>query len=290
MSNEINSVNFLKNDLLFNLSHNNFEPLNSKNSWGPSVVYFTGAKMKIHPNTLMSIAKDCTGKEVNVLPLFPTPDSVLNDVSVTKPSDKVVVESIETKPIIPQLKPGFVKGVGVLLLGNGPFLSEFKMTIETKISSLNEDVAVFATSLEPVIDINLINYFVISDINKFSYLYNQKPSYYEEVFNSTGAKIILPYILTSSVSQNIFSRYTLHEIKTEHNITASLRYALSVITFGDPLEVNLLGFDGFVDDSTRHAEVQACLNSFIGTDSLNNRLFTGTPSLYDIPCKSIFGL
>jgi hypothetical protein len=291
LSDKINQDTLMKNDLLLDLSHNNFEKLNSKKDWGPNVIYFTGAQLKVHPNTLMSISKESTGRETKILPLFTISDSEENQVSFTKSLDKVYKAFVGSSPTIPPLpfREGFLKEFGVFLLGNGPFLKESKISIESKLRNLRKNFAIIATTIEPVIDINLINYFVIYDTQKFSYLYSQKPAYYEEVFETSGAKVISINSLSQTGPESTFLEYSSDDFQTTHDFIASLQYVLSVISFGDPVEVNLLGFDGFAEDTNRHTEVQACFNSFLSNDKFRNRLFSGTPTLYDIPPKSIYG-
>jgi 4-hydroxy 2-oxovalerate aldolase len=289
LSDQDNPNTLLENGLLLDLSHNNFEKLSSKKNWGPSAVYFTGAQLKIHPNTLMSISKDVSESETSVLPLFAGVHAGVNQVSSTKNLDKVGEAVVDSSSPSPQLMEGFVKGFKVYLLGNGPFLKEFKVSLEDKLRKLNSNFVVIATTIEPLIDIHLINYFSIYDPQKFYYLYSQNSSYYEEVFKASGAKIISKDDLSNNGSKNIFLKYSLDEFQSMHDFTSSLHYALSVINFGDPAEVHLLGFDGYANDTTRHAEVQSCLKLFLGNNKLGDRLFSGTPTLYDIPTKSIYG-
>jgi 4-hydroxy 2-oxovalerate aldolase len=289
-SKESKSYNLLEDDLLLNLSHNDFAKLNSKNSWGPNVIYFVGAQLKVHPNNLMSLVKDSFGKETKILPLF--------DISQIESKRDAVSQNLgetnqtfgATSPISKNLREGFLEGVEVFLLGNGPFIHEFKEEIEKRLVQLNRESIVVSTTLDPAIDINLVSHFVIYDRNKFDYFYNQRPNYYNEFFKSSGAKLILVNELSSSLSEIEFFVFPETNVSSRVGLDRHLHYSLSVINFGNPLKVTLLGFDGFANDISRNSIIQNCLNFYLENDRLGSRFFSGTPSLYNIPSRSFFSL
>lgn len=290
LAKESKSNNLLEDDLLLNLSHNDFAKLNSKNSWGPNVIYFVGAQLKVHPNNLMSLVKDSFGKETKVLPLFNISQIESKLDAVSQNLDEINQTFGAPSSISKNLSEGFLEGLGVFLLGNGPFIHEFKEEIENKLVQLNRESIVVSTTLDPAIDINLISHFVIYDRNKFDYFYDQRPNYYNEVFKSSGAKLILANELSSSIPETEFFVFPDIGRSSGVGLDRHLHYALSVINFGNPLQVTLLGFDGFANDISRNSIIQNCLNFYLENDRLGSRFFSGTPSLYNIPNRSFFSM
>lgn len=226
---ESKSYNLLEDDLLLNLSHNDFANLNSMNSWGPNVIYFAGAQLKVHPNNLMSLVKDTFGKETKVLSLFNISQNESKLDADSQNLGEINQTFGVTSPISKNLREGFLEGLDVFLLGNGPFIHDFKEEIENKLVQLNREPIVISTTLDPAIDINLISHFVIADKNKFEYFYNKEPNYYKEFLKSSGAELIFAHEISLSIPETEYFVFPDINKSTKVGLDRQLHYVLSEI-------------------------------------------------------------
>jgi 4-hydroxy 2-oxovalerate aldolase len=281
-------VNLKRFESLFNLSNIDFAKLNRNQSWGPNLLYFIGSQLRIHPNNLMSIVKEQSHIYSEVLPLF----SFANQSFSGLPIDgKNLAKNNELNGGFLQtniLEEGFLANKKALLLGSGSFLEDYKSEIHNVlINSAKEDI-VFSTNLEPLIDFKLVKYFIILDEKKFMFQYEKNPEYYDQMFKKLGQKIISPHNLNINNPESILQMFTFSDEDLDNYFEKSLHYSFLIFKFGNVLNVNLLGFDGFEKDMNRNELIQQCLNYFSDNKELGGRIFAGTPTRYDVPKKSFF--
>ena len=68
-----------------------------------------------------------------------------------------------------------------------------------------------------------------------------------------------------------------------------IAYALAIATSGQATRVLLAGFDGYVADDPRRHETDVIFQAYQATDS-HVPLMAITPTLYEIPSTSVYGL
>ena len=281
-------INLKKFESLFNLSNIDFAKLNHNNSWGPNLLYFIGSQLRVHPNNLMSIVKEQTNLYSEVLPLFSFVNQNFSELPLQQRNHAQVsdlnVGFIKTS----NLESRFLSDKRAILLGSGSFLDEYKSDIHNVLFDTTNQDLVFSTNLEPLIDLKLVNYFIILDEKKFNFQYQKNPEYYDQMFKKFDQKIISPHALSINSSELILRTFPFSDDYPDQYFEKSLHYSFLIFKFGNVLNVSLLGFDGFEKDVSRNELIQQCLNYFLDDKELGGRIFAGTPTRYDVPKRSFF--
>jgi 4-hydroxy 2-oxovalerate aldolase len=271
------------NDLLL-LASTEFEPLKSELGWGASSLYYLAAVHSIHPTYIQELT---SGKRYVVEDVLRAISTLTNldsrkfsrdtlERASLKPSSQYSV-STDTSEL---LSAGWCEGKEVFLIGSGESLDSLGENLDFFLEDLGNAVVV-ALNLKPRIDPSHVNYFIINDPLKFAIDAN-------EIRHEVT--VITPFETESSSKTVFFSG--LNSIQNRHEAgfpdQTTLSYALSVLNFGRPKSVSLIGFDGFSDSTERHRLNQQVIDEFRTDHGME--IFFSTPTLYSGMRKSVFSL
>jgi len=272
-------------DKLFDLVLNEFALLKQKHKWGGSLLYQLAASYDIHPTYVQQMLEN-TRYDTNSLldgmrHLSKNSGHIYSNEKLHEAcTEKRQVEGTSS------LSKHFL-GKKLLVIGPGKSVAEYKEILELKIKTHN--LVVLSTNFDSCLNESYIDYFVSSNFLKnYSKIKNVSCGDFQFIMPKSSLSddsieaCLLDYevIIKDSVFE-IFDTYV--KIPTDK----SLLYALAVVIASNADEAYLAGFDGHYNDDIKFKEVSNALLLFekhYGFD----KIFTLTPTRYNIPNKSMF--
>jgi 4-hydroxy 2-oxovalerate aldolase len=274
------------------LIHNYFSPLKTKHNWGKNPYYYLSGLYSIHPTFIQEAIGDKRYDELEILSLI----DHLNEVGGSKYSKNISVAqmNIYNEEVDGEWCPrSDIEGKDVLILGNGPSLSEHKKGIEQFIEktnctviSLNHNVSIsdkfinFQAACHPMR--------VIADIHKYQNMKQPLITPFSSLPDLIKEKLEGCRILDFGLSTN--NNYFSFKDKSA-NIPLPLvfPYVLAVANSGKASKISLAGFDGYNKDDPRNDEMNYLIKLYNeNKDSCS--LVSITPSKYDLTVESLYAI
>jgi 4-hydroxy 2-oxovalerate aldolase len=277
---------------LFNLVQNIFKPLQNLHGWGANPYYYLAGKYSIHPTYIQNMLSDKRFTSDDII-------SVINNLK-EEGGKSFSMERLFQKELNTSLsglkkwKPHKVfSGQEVLILATGQSVKKYKDPIELYIK--NKNPIVIALNEQKNINEHLIDYRIACHPLKIL-------SDYKE-YSKFGQKMIMPEnILDDGLrkelkSLEIFNYELLCKSDTfEFNDTSCtiphpmvMLYVLGLVNSGKAKSVLIAGFDGYSTGDPRNGETIKLFELYF-SNSLTTELTSITPTKYNLPTKSIYGM
>lgn len=277
---------------LMSLIREHFKPMQFTCGWGTNPYYYLSGKYCIHPTYIQEMLNDSRYDEEDIL-------AVIERLRQNGGS-KFDWSTLDAARHFYHGAPSgnwspvsLLKGREVLLLGTGPSIEKHGVALEQFIESTKP--LVIALNTQTVIKADLIDMRVachpvrlLADCEAHTKLpqplitpFNMLP---ENVKLALSNKEIFDFGL--NVKANTFSFED-----TYCTIPTSLvaAYALAIAASGQAKRILMSGFDGYPGEDLRNNEMGNLLKQFqMANGSIEIKSIT--PSRYDIPCKSIYGV
>ena len=277
---------------LLELINKYFKPMQKNYGWGINSFYYLAGKYSIHPSYIQEMLQD---KRYGVEDLL----AVIDFLKING-GKKFSLDTLDAARHFYSNEPSgnwdpkkILKGKTVLILGSGPGIKKYKSAVENYIKETQPYVIALNTQSD--IKQNLINaravchpIRLLADYKDHLKLpqplitpYSMLP---EATKKNLASKEILDFGIT--IKEDVFRIFKNHcEISTPLVIA----YVLAVVNSGKASQVLLAGFDGFTADDPRRKEMDSILKNYnkcVNSLPINSI----TPTRYNIPIKSIFGL
>lgn len=277
---------------LMGLVRKHFKPMQNHHGWGTNPYYYLAGKYGIHPTYIQEMLSDSRYGEEDVL-------AVIEHLR-REGGKKFSLHTLDAARAFYRGQPtgqwnpeALFSGRDVLLLGTGPGAAQHRQALQAYIREYRP--LVVALNTQSAIDAELIDLRVachpvrlLADCEAHAQLpqplitpYSMLP---EDVQASLSSKCVLDYGL--NIQPDTFSFNP-----TWCTTPASLvmAYALAVAASGKAARVLMAGFDGYPGEDPRNQDTNGLLKRY--QEAANaTPLLSLTPSRYDIPCQSIYGL
>lgn len=281
-----NKTNY-KADNLFDLVLSDFTTLQKQYCWGESLLYNLAAINNIHPTYIQELLADNRYSNKEAI-------QIINFMSSLDASHYNKNLLLQARGNINN--PGSWNATNwclkkeVLILGSGQSLQTYQQGIIQYIKTYNP--IVISLNIKQNFPTDCIDIYVSSNESKMlvefeMYIKLDKPLITSKVLlekvidKSANIKQLWDYGL--NIKQN-----TLNIDKTECTLPyeLSIGYALSLANIGGANSINLVGFDGYDIDDTRHTRVSELLNLYNAQSFMP--IVTLTPTTYLIKQSSIY--
>jgi 4-hydroxy 2-oxovalerate aldolase len=269
-----------------------FLPMQQRCGWGTNTYYYLAGKYGIHPTYIQEMMADSRYSEEDIL-------AVIQHLRI-EGGKKYSADTLDAARHFYSGSPrgqwqpqSIMKGRDVLILGAGPGVADHRSALESFIRKRNPYVMALNTQL--AVEADLIDARVachpvrlLADCAEHTNLpqplitpASMLPADVKESFKS---KELLDFGL--GVKKGTF------EFSDSYCVLPSslvIAYALAIANSGKASQIFLAGFDGYGADDPRSREMQVLLSSYM-EQSDHVRLCSITPTSYNIPCKSIYGI
>lgn len=291
---EISEIKGVRTNMvpLMTLIRSHFQEMQNKFKWGTNPYYYLAGKYGLHPTYIQEMLADSRYGEVDIL-------AVIEHLRIEggKKYNSITLDSArqfyEGAPKGDWEPANIFAGNDVLLLGTGPGVQTHKKAIESFINK-NRPI-VLAMNTQTSISSKLIDYRIachpvrlLADCEAHTKLPQPLITPFSmlgsELRSGLRSKAILDFGLQVKPEQ--------FDFQNTHCIIPSslvMAYAFAVLTSGKANKILLAGFDGYSGEDARNTE----MNSIVKTYQANEKsvpLIGITPTRYDIPTKSIYGL
>ncbi len=277
---------------LMGLVRKHFKPMQNHHGWGTNPYYYLAGKYGIHPTYIQEMLSDSRYGEEDVL-------AVIEHLR-REGGKKFSLHTLDAARDFYRGQPTgrwspetLFNGRDVLLLGTGPGVAQHRGALQQYICTHRP--LVVALNTQSAIDSQLIDLRVachpvrlLADRETHAQLphplitpYSMLP---QDVQSSLSSKEVLDFGL--NIQPNTFSFNTTWCTSPSSLVVA---YALAVASSGKAARVLMAGFDGYIGEDPRNQDTNALLKLY--QESVGaTPLLSLTPSRYDIPCQSIYGL
>ena len=260
--------------------------------WGINPFYYLAGKYSIHPSYIQEMLQD---KRYTVEDLL----AVIDFLKING-GKKFSLNTLEAARHFYSNKPGgdwdpkkILKGKTVLILGSGPGIKKYRTAIENYINETQPYVIALNTQSD--IKQDLINaraachpIRLLADCKDHLNLPQPLITPYSMLPETTKKNLVSKEILDFGITikENVFRVFKNH---CEISAPLVIAYLLAVVNSGKVGQILLAGFDGFTAEDPRRKEMDSILKTYSKcVDALP--LSSITPTRYNIPVKSIFGL
>lgn len=273
---------------MVNLITKHFEQLKKESGWGPSIAYYQGAILGLHPTYVQELCTDPSfDKE-----LLPKVLADLGNIESPQVFDKFILNQVKSK-IQPnsQMVDGnsvekFLQGREVLLVAQTEDSIGYKDAIMDYISAKN---SVLISINHPMEKLDIpYNFVAISHNEKYredALRYeNSEYSYIgpQKMFSDSRIKIAHDYGV--SLEPGVFENCKSY-VKIPYRLT--LAYAVGFCLDAGVESIKLVGFKGYSSDDPRQKEMQLFLNILA---SNNIQIESLTPTSFAIQERSIYAI
>ncbi|GAB2694098.1 aldolase catalytic domain-containing protein [Aliiglaciecola aliphaticivorans] len=276
---------------LFEVIRKHFKPMQAKFGWGTNPYYYLAGKYGIHPTYIQEMLQDSRYSDEDII-------AVINHLKV-EGGKKFSLGTLESARHFYSGEPrgswsprNEIEGKSVLIIGAGPSIKDYQGLIENYIKTHKPYVIALNTQID--IDQSLINIRaachpvrLLADCQEHltlpQPLVTPLSMLPEDIKEALLSKDVLDFGLdvtpqTFSVSENY--------CVLPNSLVVT--YALAIANSGGANNINLVGFDGFGAEDPRSSEMEQTLKIYLDANGLP--LCSLTPTRYDIPTQSIFGL
>ena len=277
---------------LMALIRRHFKPMQHQYGWGTNPYYYLAGKYGIHPTYIQEMLNDSRYNDEDIL-------AVIEHLRV-EGGKKFSLNTLDAARHSYQGEPRgtwcpatLLAGREVLLLGTGPGVATHREAIEQYIRAAHPIVMALNTQsavASEMIDVRVACHPVrlLADCNMHTKLphplitpASMLPS---DVLAALAGKKLLDYGLTVQTDHFSFS-----ELHCTLPTSLVIAYALAVATSGNAIRILMAGFDGYEADDPRNVEMNRLLRGYLLTDG-HLELIAVTPTRYELPCHSIYGI
>ncbi|MFC0179614.1 aldolase catalytic domain-containing protein [Thorsellia kenyensis] len=277
---------------LMKLINSFFVPLKTRCLWGTNPYYYLSGKYGIHPTYVQEMLSDSRY----------TDEDIISALKYLKNSGgkKFNIKNLDSSRILNSTEDignwepkTILNKRDVLLLGTGPGVKKHKLALERFIKE--KDLVVIALNAQSELPQDFIKYRIachpiriLADINEYAKLPQElithKKLFDEYQLEQLGVNKILDYAI-----QVIPGEFDFNSCSCVIPNSLVFSYALAVITAGCAKQIYMAGFDGYGADDPRNSEMNKIIKLYKEKpESLE--LISVTPTRYQIPVKSIYGL
>ena len=270
-----------------NVSKNYFYNLKKKYKWGKSKYYKIAAKYNIHPTYIQMLQADQRYSPKDIIKSI---SSLKKIVATSYDPKKLEKTFVEDKPIKGKWNAlGWCKNKPLLILSQGPSLSDKKNIEKIKQFILKTKCIVISINVSNVIPEYLIDYYIAVNETRISVEHQQ--------YNKLKKPIIIPKVKLKEIKEDFdkvkfidygvtiktdtFSYYNNYAV-LPYNLT--FPYAVAVALIGKAKNITIAGFDGYKRDHQLQIETQKTINCILRSNK-NLELSSLTKTSYSLKKK-----
>lgn len=281
-----------KAEALFPLILNDFNKLQMKYQWGPSLMYYISAEYNIHPTYIQELLSNKNNKTSDII-------NTLNNLKKEKQSSSFSTDKLQnaTKVAYTSSKgvwnpTELIADKDILIIGSGPsttkhydaiisYIDEIKpfvicLNINNQIPS--EYIDIYSASHHLKILTNLDHYCNLKKPLMIPYM-----SLNESMQNKLESLKILDYGL--EITEDLFEANKYHA-STPYPLVFA--YTIAACNAGQAKSISVVGLDGYENGNQRQIEMQNLLKLYRRKDYLNITSLTNTT--YNISQSSIYNI
>lgn len=277
---------------LMSLVQQVFLPMQHRCGWGSNTYYYLAGKHGIHPTYIQEMLNDSRYSEEDIL-------AVIEHLRI-EGGKKFSLNTLDAARHFYQGPPrgtwnpaSLLKGREVLLLGTGPGVACHRQALEAYIRQAKPFV--LALNTQSLVDAKLIDARVachpvrlLADCEAHTQLSQPLITPASmlplDLQHSLMGKKLLDFGL--EVQAEVFEFTDSYAVLPTSLVIA---YALAVATSGQACGIRLAGFDGYQSDDPRNQEMNKLFKLY-SMHAQATQLTAITPTRYDIPVKSVYGL
>lgn len=275
---------------LFSCIEDSFTKLQRKYKWGKNEYYYLSGKLGIHPTYIQFMLSDERYDSKDIMAVI----NFLKDKNGSKFSKDNINKALGfyEGPAFGESNTNDITTKDILIVGTGPSVGIHKEAIEHFISS--NELMVVALNSKASLDEKQIDYRIAShplsimaDIQSYKNIPSTLITPYSMLPNEITSQLDKSKIFDYGIEINEHNILITNHIATIPNsyvLTYALAFSLSI----NPDNIYLVGFDGY-DDRLKNDDNDRIFKYF-DSHGLIHKLTSLTPTKYDIPCKSIYGL
>jgi len=269
-----------------------FQPLQHRCGWGTNPYYYLSGRYGIHPTYIQEMMGDSRYSDEDIVAVIEhlRVEGGKKFSSDTLDSARHFYHGQPTGTWMPESR---FKGFDVLLLGTGPGVEEHRQAIEEYIQ-IKRPVVV-ALNTQSAIDSSLIDLRIachpvrlLADCSTHVMLPQPLITPYSMLPIDVKASLLGKEILDFGVSVEP-DAYSFQRTWCATPSSLVIAYALAVLASGKASQVLMAGFDGYPGEDRRNQDTNALLKKYQETAGAAPLLCV-SPSRYDIPSTSIYGL
>lgn len=277
---------------LLELVRKHFKPMQNRYGWGTNPFYYLAGKYGIHPSYIQEMLQDSRYSEEDIV-------AVIDHLRV-EGGKKFSLDTLEAAHSFYSgetrgtWQPScLLKDKTVLILGSGPGVKKYQAAIESFIEQNQPYVIALNTQSnirQDLIDARAACHPVRLLADWHEHLKLPQPliipaaSLSEDIKAELKKKDILDFGL--AVNRKSFQFY---ESYCELPTSLVIAYALAIASSGQASQIILAGFDGYGADDPRRKEMDKLFAAYQNVEHALP-LVSITPTCYDVPAKSIYGL
>lgn len=277
---------------LMDLIRRVFLPMQQHFGWGTNTYYYLAGKHGIHPTYIQEMLADSRYSEEDIL-------AVIDHLRI-EGGKKFSADTLDAARHFYQGPPrgswnpkDTISGRTVLILGSGPGVVEHRGALEAFIRK--QRPYVLALNTQHAVTAELINARVachpvrlLADCTEHASLpqplITPASMLPQDVLDSLDGKELLDFGL--GIQKATFKFSDKYCILPNALVIA---YALAIANSGEASQILLAGFDGYGADDPRTREMQLLLSSYVEQEQ-HVAICSITPTRYNLPCKSVYGL
>lgn len=269
-----------------------FQPLQHRCGWGTNPYYYLSGRYGIHPSYIQEMLADSRYSDEDIV-------AVIEHLRV-EGGKKFSLDTLDSarhfyhgQPTGTWMPESLFKGLNVMLLGTGPGVADHRQAIEEYIRI--KKPIVIALNTQSAIDPSLIDLRIachpvrlLADCSTHVSLPQKLITPFSMLPKDVKASLLGKEILDFGVYIES-STYSFQSTWCSTPSSLVIAYALAVLASGKASQVLLAGFDGYSGEDRRNQDTNALFKKYQETAGAAPLLCV-TPSRYDIPSTSIYGL
>ena len=276
---------------LFELIRKHFKPMQNSYGWGTNPFYYLAGQYGIHPTYIQEMLQDSRYSEEDVL-------AVINQLKI-EGGKKFSPDTLEAARHFYSGEPRgtwepqtLLKDKTVLILGTGPGVKKYQAEIQRFIEQSKPYVIALNTQSnirQELIDARAACHPVrlLADCHEHLKLPQPLITPASMLPDDVRAELQNKELLDFGIAVTT-KGFNFHKNYCELSTSAVIAYALAIASSGKAKQITLAGFDGYPNGDPRNEEMTELFKSY--KESFNAvKLYSITPTNYQLPTKSIFG-
>lgn len=277
---------------LMRIIRHHFKPMQQRCGWGTNPYYYLAGKYGIHPSYIQEMQGDSRYNEEDIL-------AVIEHLRL-EGGKKFSLNTLDGARNFYQGNPKgswtpatMLADKNVLLLGTGPGVAAHREALENFISKTKP--VVIALNTQTAISSNLIDLRVACHPVRLLADYQQHAQLPQPLITPLS---MLPIDVQRALKdKEVYDfglavteeKFLFHESFCTLPTSLVVAYALAVAASGKAKSVLMAGFDGYAADDPRNREMDKLIKIYESTQNAC-KLFSITPTRYDIKTKSVYGV
>ncbi|MBE0470633.1 MAG: aldolase catalytic domain-containing protein [Methyloprofundus sp.] len=276
---------------LFELIRKHFKPMQNRYGWGTNPFYYLAGQYGIHPTYIQEMLQDSRYSEEDIL-------AVIDHLKI-EGGKKFSLNTLEAARHFYSGEPrgtwqpaSLLKDKTVLILGTGPGVKKYQAAIESFIEQTQPYVIALNTQSnirQDLIDARAACHPVrlLADCHEHLKLPQPLITPASMLPEDVKAELQNKELLDFGIA--VTSKgFAFHKNYCELPTSLVIAYALAIASSGQAKQINLAGFDGYSHGDPRNQEMIDLFKDY--QQSLNAvKLYSLTPTNYQLPTKSVFG-